>query len=371
MLKKITQRVASVADYVGIKAGCWTSRGEHLLVLCYHAVVPNEMAIHPLIYGNAVTVTEFNRQMEVLIRYFQPISATALGDWMGGKANTGRKSVLITFDDGYQNNITHALPVLKRLGIPALLFVTTGYLGGSRLLWPDEIYARVLYWPQRSCPMPPPEPDRHISSVPRERAALAASVRERCKRIRHEEAVAYLNRIREYDSSDFENKVELFRFLSWEEIRELRANGFEIGSHTVEHPILTQIPSNRLTRELEESKRVIEENLDCRCPYFAYPNGGSDDISATVLAAVTEAGYNFAFCVTGQLNCRTTEPLLMDRVFIPAGTSPLAFSSRITGIHGRMAHYLGRKAARALSVTGKPHPASAADEHPDSITVRH
>ncbi len=345
MLKKIAQRLIGAAEHSGINAGLRAYHRGGLLALCYHGVVPDQMAVHPLLYGNAITVSEFSRQLQILMRYFRPIGANEMPDWIRGKASVHHKSVLVTFDDGYRNNLTHAMPILRRFGIPALLFVTTGYVGSNHLLWPDEMYARVLYWPRVFIPMPAPERDRRIASTRRERVVLAAFLREHCKHIPHDECMAYLNRLRQCDSAELQTNAEVLRLLSWDEIRELGANGFEIGSHTVEHPILTQIGPDRLARELADSKRAIEQKLGRPCPYFAYPNGGPDDISATVVAAVGEAGYSFAFSVNGQLNFKETDPLMLDRVYIPAGASASGFYSRISGVHGRIAHYLKLRTA--------------------------
>src|SRR5258708_7077674 len=127
-------------QYLGVNALLRRYNWSRLLILCYHGVVPDECCTSPLVYGNSIGTSDFLLQMSYVGRLLQPIHPSQIGEWLEGHLNL-RNPVLITLDDGYRNNWTHAAPILLRLGIPALITVCTGLIGQSRILWPDEIYS--------------------------------------------------------------------------------------------------------------------------------------------------------------------------------------------------------------------------------------
>src|SRR3954469_6443822 len=139
----------------------------HLLVLNYHSVLPDREARDPRLNTNAVSVSEFSRQMAQVAKLFCPIRASELRNWQAGMD----RAVLVTFDDGYRNNLTYAAPVLRQFGIPALITICPGYIGQKRILWPHEIHWRVLWWPDKVIPMPFPRHKEHLPEGVPERLA--------------------------------------------------------------------------------------------------------------------------------------------------------------------------------------------------------
>lgn len=334
MSERFREGVVNAVWYLGMNnafRACLHSR-RRLLILCYHGVVQDEQAQNPVLYGNVIGVSEFTRQMRELTRQFRPITASELWDWRSGKGSVPRNAALVTFDDGYRNNLTCAASVLLRLGIPALINISAGYIGQKLVLWPDEIHWRVAFWPDRFIPMPAGQRERMIPVDFSARLVLATHLRESCKRLPPEQLASYLARLREANVP--EPSDELYGFLSWDEVRTLKKMGFDIGSHTVNHSILTQLTRDECERELKNSKRIIEDHTKCECAYFAYPNGGPDDVSPEVVEGIRSAGYSFAFTVMNQLASATDDPFLLARVYIPGGISMADYRSRISGLRG-------------------------------------
>lgn len=149
---------------------------------------------------------------------------------LGDSAPMGRYAFL-TFDDGYEDNYTNALPLLRQYGFTAWIFV----------LPPLVERQAALSWPEVA-----------------------------------DDAAAY---------------PEVMRSLSWKMIEEMAEAGFEIGSHGLRHPHLPQLGDDELTEELWQSRTEIKDRLG-RCDSFAYPFGEWDD---RVEAAAARAGYSFAF----------------------------------------------------------------------------
>jgi peptidoglycan/xylan/chitin deacetylase (PgdA/CDA1 family) len=188
------------------------------LVLCYHAVSPSWPA------DLSVTPANFERQLEILLeRGYRPLTFSEAVE-----AADARKAVAITFDDGFESVHAIAWPILRRLGVPATLFVPTALIGTGRLAWPG-----IDHW--QSTP--------HAGE-------LAG--------------------------------------MSWQQVLELRDDGWEIGSHTRTHPHLTTLDDAGLAEELELSKAELEARLGGDCRSIAYPYG---DVDARVVAAARRAGY--------------------------------------------------------------------------------
>ena len=329
-MNRALEAVWRISDCAGLLPALRCVRSRHLLVLVYHGVVADEHARKPWPHPNVVSISDFKQQMAELVLHYRPVSVADLRRWPGPASFGAKPAVLVTFDDGFENNLRNAAPLLTAMGIPAVFHICTGHIGNRRMLWPDEIQSQFLSWPDSTIPLP----TGRLVQMPADRQArigFAACAVEACKRIPHTTLNAYIERLRK--RRQVTGTDEVHAFLSWDGVRELKKRGFEIGSHTVDHPILTQIPTETLTSQVSESKRHIEQQLGGECVCFAYPNGGFQDVSPAVVNAVRAAGYRFAFTVTGRLTARDGDRLMIDRVYVGNGCSMAEFRTRITGFY--------------------------------------
>ncbi len=164
------------------------------------------------------------------------------------------------------------------------------------------------------------------------REALALSIVESCKNCndgRRRDFLAYLAGETPHAEPLQDSAVQ--EFMSWNDVRGLSAAGFELGSHTMTHPILSNISSEDLEWELRESRAAIELQTGVRCKALAYPNGRTRDIADTVLAAATDAGYELAFTVSNQWCPRTRDALQLDRISPPSYSSLATFAFHASG----------------------------------------
>lgn len=315
--------LASSAGWRTLKG--WRSRS--MLSLCYHAVLSDE---NPTRDGNAVSQTTFRRQLEFLGRHFQFVSLDQFSTRLDTKPS-GRPPLLITFDDGYRNNLSVAAPVLLELGIPAVFFLTTGYIDTSRLLWPLEMDLRLLCSTGSSIPMPNSASDQ--VTIPAKPFALAQQLRRLLKAMPDQDRRSYLEIFSAATKLD-PGRVDPERhtFLSWEECRRLQSLGFELGSHTVEHPILSRLCPKSLATELGASRAHMLKELGTEAASLAYPNGGPDDYNSEVIDASRQAGYSLAFAVGDRFH----QPLAphhfaIQRIIVQGGISHTEFSFIMSG----------------------------------------
>jgi len=195
----------------------------------------------------SVTPRHFERQIATLARLrFRGVN---FDDAATGAA--GRRTVAITFDDAYRSVLELAAPILTRYGMPATVFVPTSF-------------------PDRGEPMSWSGIDHWIGG---------------------------------------EHEHELLP-LSWDELRELHARGWEIGSHTVTHPHLTTIDDDRLKAELHDSQQACEAAIGGPCRTLAYPYGDHDE---RVIAATREAGYTGGAALPSPLTA-ASDPYMYPRI---------------------------------------------------------
>jgi peptidoglycan/xylan/chitin deacetylase (PgdA/CDA1 family) len=328
----------SAARYSGLN---WFLRQifgrRRLLALCYHGVIAEDRPDEPFLYRNTISCRQFRLQLEFLNRHFHPISLRDVIDHLQRGAALKPRSVLVTFDDGYRNNLTNAAPLLLKYGTPALFSITTGYIDRSDVLWPDEVNLRILQWPHSSVPYPAPKDEFSKVKIPatlEERTELADGIRSACKKLAENDRLIYLDTLRQVACPALEQRDrELYDFLSWNDVRALVSAGFDIGSHTVDHPILTQIDDKQLEYELIESKARIEIETRQRCTCFVYPNGQVADFSWEVEHAVERAGYLLAFTATGSYASLNEGHYALSRISVPGQAPDRVFESRVSGLH--------------------------------------
>jgi peptidoglycan/xylan/chitin deacetylase (PgdA/CDA1 family) len=125
--------------------------------------------------------------------------------------------------------------------------------------------------------------------------------------------------------------------MSWDDARQLSAMGFEIGSHTVNHPILSQTSREKIASELRDSKAVIERELQRPCTAFAYPNGQIHDVNQTVFDEVRAAGYRWCFMSNPGWQKRGGDAHRIARIGCPGHTDMATFKLWASGLHTRLA----------------------------------
>jgi peptidoglycan/xylan/chitin deacetylase (PgdA/CDA1 family) len=329
MRETIKQVAFQALEWSGLNALARARQRDNLLVLAYHSVLEDGSESEPDNYYSVGT-GEFAEHLEFLCQHYRPVRASDVEAWASGDHDLPQRAVLVTFDDGLRNNLTHAAPVLKSYGVPAILFLATVYLGGSRILWPCELYELAMRWPNAVMPDPSGGADIKLDGTRKARSRELVSM---AKRLPASTVEAWLARLRaETPLPDELSNRGVYAFLTWEEAAQLPGYGFEIGSHTVNHWIVTRCTREELQWELVESKREIERRLGVPCTSFCYPNGGASDWSRETAEAVKAAGYRAAYAVPDRIQSRAAlHAYAIDRMTVAGGVSQLAFRARVSG----------------------------------------
>lgn len=247
-------------------------------------------------YEVCVSQKHFAEQMEALCKHAHPIHLSELVQCL--KAGSVRpRSVAVTFDDGYADNLYEAKPILEKYTIPATVFVCTGYVG--REFWWDELERLVMssqaewsalhlevgkgqfVWDQPGVSLEPGFASRRKLLQALYKFLLALDV---------EDQDQAMNTIRRWANVSFNEMTA--RAITHQELFQLANGGLiEIGAHTRHHPMLPWLSLERQRDEIVSSKQDLENLLDRRVDGFAYPNGRATDDAKRI---VHEAGFTFA-----------------------------------------------------------------------------
>lgn len=276
------------------------------LVLMYHRF--SEAA-----GDEVISRQQFVAHLRYLTVRYKVVSIPELAAGLSARAAPERPLVAITIDDGHADAYDIAFPVLKQFGVPATLFVVTGFLDGVCWIWTD----RVIYLfgctrrTRLSVQLGPEQLQLQFDDAAT-RSAVAALVIERLKRLPEAQKNSALDRLAVALDVDVPVKPPPgYAPVSWRQVHELERHGVKIEAHTVTHPILTNVTSDQLTRELTESKARLERELGRPIRTFCYPNG---DCSQAVRDAVLRAGYTHAVLSAGGLNAPRADPLCLRRI---------------------------------------------------------
>jgi peptidoglycan/xylan/chitin deacetylase (PgdA/CDA1 family) len=265
-----------------------------------------------------------------------------LGELAGSlcRGEVPRNAIAVTFDDGYQDNLDQAAPLLQRYEIPATIFVATGYLGGQRLFWWDELERLLLRAPAL--------PERLELTVAERRyawelkpnsGAIAVEAvcdcgheveprRRTAKRERVHAEIYRLMRplaetVREVALTQLRRQVCAGedstgpRAMTVAELRRLAAFPLiDVGAHTISHPALAYQPRPAQRAEIAGCKRELEALLNAPVDTFSYPFGGAAEVGAEAPRLAKEAGFAVA-CTTEHAPIRPgMDPMRLPRLTV-------------------------------------------------------
>lgn len=282
-------------------------------------------------------------QMETLHKRFHVITIDQFVERMERRVPFENSSCLVTFDDGWRDNYTHALPILKQYEIPAVVFLPVDFIGGTRLFWQEQLTHLIL---------------QAIKEIKRDltrrdqlarllaplglESVLDTSSHDPClimvmdavRRNKTFDSVVMKNtleKLAEELNVSLERFQETDSFLSWEQVSSMAKQGITFGGHGAEHRILTNISLSEAEQEIRASKEILDSRLHLKLVVFSYPNG---NWSPEVARLVEKSGFRAAFTTEpGHVRC-DDERFSIRRLNIHEGlvnSEPL-FLARIVGL---------------------------------------
>lgn len=279
----------------------------------------------------------FEEQVKQIRKHYRPFSLVGLIQYAERYGRMPEHAVVITVDDGYRDFYDYAFPILRKHGVPATLFVTTGFVSGRLWLWPDK----VTWLLKNACEVI----DDAQFGTATFRAAQSCedlSLTHWQPLITHglsipdDEKQVFITDLADVLGLKLPEKApEEFAPIAWEQLRELEAAGIEVGGHTVTHPTLGQVTEAQARNEIYGCRDELIEHLGDKPRTFCYPNGQPSDFQGFLLPLVEQAGFLGA--VTAFPDASGTRERFAMRRHV-GGDDMFQFSKAISGVE-----YLGHR----------------------------
>ncbi len=267
--------------------------------LAYHSI--SNITLRPLeIEQNP---QNFEQQMVYLKKYYTILTLSEFFRYLKNGHKYPDNSVLITFNDGYRDNYINAYPVLKKLGIPAAIFLTADPLEQNTPLFYDVLRYCITNTGHKILDLEDCGLDKYI--LYRDELHLKKIINEitnYCKKLPRGKVMELTDTVMERLSFNREHFSSLKFYLDWDEIMEMSEDGMEFGAHTVSHSSLGYINAEQIRKEILDSKKIIERHLGKKVTAFAYPFGGISDYSSAADSILAEGGYECAFTLLRESN---------------------------------------------------------------------
>lgn len=298
-------------------------------ILAYHRVTSLDCDPQLL----SCSPENFSRHLDILRQFFDVIPLSRVAAWLA-QSRIPRKAIVVTFDDGYADNYTEALPLLEQYSIPATVFVTSGHVGQNTEFWWDELERLIL----RASTLPetlditidgvdfhhamknnPTNPtiSWNVTQQPQTSQHNWYLILHRLLRsMTHTEQQTVLTELKNWAHTSTPPRRS-HRSLTRHELRNLAAhNLIEIGSHTQTHPVLSERTCAQLKREIAQSKEDLQYLSGKPVTSFCYPFGSQKDIGQISPQIVRDSAYETAVGTFGQLVTKRTSPFLYPRLLV-------------------------------------------------------
>ena len=230
------------------------------------------------------------------------------------KGKLPKNAVSITFDDGYDDWLHTVAPALRARNMPATFFITTEQLGGTAL-WHERIVAAVRGLPDSGTQLPYGFGNYTDLRAESSRVRLVAELTERMKYAPMADRMGAVELLEAQASS----ALTLPKAFDRDSVRQLHSQGFEIGGHTISHPILNECSDEQALIEIGGCKEELEAIIGGEVTSFAYPNGRPvTDYDSRHVAMVKACGYQTAVATSGGGATRSSDIFQLPR-FSPWG----------------------------------------------------
>jgi peptidoglycan/xylan/chitin deacetylase (PgdA/CDA1 family) len=286
-------------------------------IYLFHGVI--ERQVHPVrnYTRKHLPVSDFDAIVGELARCGTPVSMDdVLAHCLSG-APFPKGAFAVTFDDGFENNLSVARPVLEKHRIPATVYVTSGFIERNGMSWIDRLELVIESADRGELSLPWASEPRAFSDA----ASKIAILDEMRRHVKHDPRIKvnefvrdiYLQLGREaVDSSDDPLDLKM----TWQQVADWCAPGYTIGGHSHTHPILSYLSSAALAEEIEKSLDLLREKAGIVTPHYSYPEGLAHCFSDTVIDELKSRGIKCCPTAIDGINPPGTDPFLLRRVMV-------------------------------------------------------
>ncbi len=295
--------------------------GKHgrLTIFIFHRVLPEKDPIFP----DEPEAARFDQMMEWVKSWFNVLPLDAAVSALKAGSLPSRAAA-ITFDDGYADNYTVALPILKKHELSATFFIATGFLDGGRM-WNDTVIESIRSTPYNEINLGFLQLGTQSVDNPEKKRHTIEKIIGKIKYLPVSERLAITEQLTELSAVTPPTDL----MMTSRQVIELHQAGMQIGAHTVSHPILAKQSESEVAEEIAGSRDFLVTLLKERIGLFAYPNGrpGTDYLPEQT-RLVSSLGFDAAVSTTYGAAKSTSDLFQLPR-FTPWDRTKFRFAARL------------------------------------------
>ena len=288
-------------------------------IITFHHVIPDRYFDNSLCLGVSCTESVFDYQLKLIAEKFHFTTKVQK-----------KTSCMITFDDGYNNNYSIALPILEKYMVKAIFFITYNLIINNKPLWIDLVLKWCSYVPNGSYKLDNIE----IEASDTNRMSLYNYIINQIKKeySSKKQIIQLLNNIYSFDKLELNPVLDDLRFkaLSISQLDQIKAGGHLVASHTIDHDILSLLEKEQLEQEIDKSRNLSLTFYNCN--YFAYPFGGVNEVSETVLKSYLESKFKKCFVNYWHFKNNNRDES-MQRISLPNTTNKYIIHAYLSGFY--------------------------------------
>lgn len=261
-------------------------------ILFWHGV---DTSPDSIIEAESISSDSFMEQIIYLQKYFNIISMDEFHNRFKTKT-LSKNDIVLTFDDGYKNNLKILAPIMKKMNLPYTIFITTNNIENGNL-FPTSIARIIILGSNLKKIYIPLINKEYLLNTEENKKITYKEITHLLKTLPNKDVNTFcenlINNLSSVEYKILKEKYNSIIPLTWEEVIQLDKMGATIGSHCIDHICCHKNQDkNEVKYQIEQSKKIIEQKLQKECKYFAYPNGDYTDYSND---SVLNANYKLGF----------------------------------------------------------------------------
>ncbi len=228
------------------------------------------------------------------------------------------KAFAITFDDGFENNLTVAVPILEKYNVPATFYVATDFINSNRMSWIDRMEAVIELRDEVEVRLPWRDRPLRAATTP-EQIALLDEIRKQVKNDGSIDPDALATEVQQQCGFDeiWSGTNALDQKLTWAQVRELNDHPlFRVGGHTHTHAIMSHLSPAELDEEIDTSLSLLSDKAGVGPTHYSYPEGLAHCYSDAVIDALQRRGVQCCPTAEDGTNAADVSLFHLKRIFV-------------------------------------------------------
>lgn len=256
---------AEISSLVPINLWHWLLNIE--LILPYYHLVSDHELEHVSGLFKFRTVRQFEADIELFLRFYTPVSLEDIIHHLDGTSRLPKRSFLLTFDDGFRETYDIVAPILYAQGIPAVFFVTTAFVDNRELCYQQKMSLLI----RTLASLKDSSVNRKVSQLLEVEGVRGSDLASRIRNVSYSQRhlLDELGLFLKCDFADYAASVQ--PYLTSEQINKLLMQGFAIGSHSIDHPLYSELSLEEQLRQTHESLSWLSNRFQYNCQAFAFP----------------------------------------------------------------------------------------------------